>query len=116
MEASVYLAAGVACLDAGDPAGAAEALRRAAYLDAENAFTQFNLGRAYLRLGATARGRSALLAARRILAAIDDREGVRDAAGLLAGELKRAVDVSITALATHTTRENATGDLERLYE
>jgi chemotaxis protein methyltransferase CheR len=51
MDSDAQFIRGLVTLEAGDPAGAADALRRALYVDADFALAAFTLGRAYDALG-----------------------------------------------------------------
>jgi chemotaxis protein methyltransferase CheR len=64
---SALLAEGEAALQAGDHAGAIQALRKAAYLDPDHGVAQFQLGLAFDRIGEPREARRAFLAARAAL-------------------------------------------------
>jgi Tfp pilus assembly protein PilF len=85
-------------LDDGDLDLAIENLRRATFLDKDNAMAHFSLGRAYQRQGFHTRAQGAFTHARRLLAAMHADQVLAHSGGLLAGELCQAVDVQIAAL------------------
>jgi hypothetical protein len=89
------------CLDEGALDLAIESLRRATFLDRDNAMAHFSLGRAYQQQGYSARARGAFAHARRLLAAMRADQPLAHSSGLLAGELYQAVDAQIAALRAH---------------
>jgi Flp pilus assembly protein TadD len=85
------LAEGEAALQAGDPACAVQALRKAAYLDPDHGVAQFQLGLAFEMLGEERQARRAFGAAR---AALERSSAAAEAAleGYQIGELIRLLD------------------------
>jgi chemotaxis protein methyltransferase CheR len=73
LDADAYFIHGLVALEAGEPATAAVALRRALYSDAAFALAAFTLGRAYDTLGDTAAARRAYQQALRTLNPDDNR-------------------------------------------
>ncbi|HXZ99830.1 MAG TPA: CheR family methyltransferase [Candidatus Binatia bacterium] len=88
---AALLAEGEAALQAGDPAAAVQALRKAAYLDPDNGIAQFQLGLAFEQLGETGQARRAFGAAR---AALGRSSAAAEVAleGYQIGELIRLLD------------------------
>jgi chemotaxis protein methyltransferase CheR len=76
LDADAYFIHGLVALEAGEPATAAVALRRALYSDAAFALAAFTLGRAYDTLGDTAAARRAFQQALRTLNPDDSRHEV----------------------------------------
>ena len=96
--AEAHLLLGMLYLDEGALEPAVESLRRATFLDAHNALAHFSLGRVYLQIGDHARARAALIHARRILAVVPDDQGISGGDGLVAGELRHAVEAQLASL------------------
>jgi chemotaxis protein methyltransferase CheR len=114
LEPQAQLALGMAYLESGDITAAADALRRAAYLEAANPVTQFTLGRVLLMLGETERARSALLRARRLLAVMANDDQVADDRDLSIGDLQCAVDAQLGLLGADAGNGGAAARAERL--
>jgi chemotaxis protein methyltransferase CheR len=89
---------GLRYLEGGEVGAALARLRRAAFLDDRHPFVHFSLARACLAHGERARARAALQHARRLLATAPDEEVLPDAGGLLAGELRQAVEGLLVGL------------------
>ncbi len=98
LEAAGHLLLGMIYLDDGLLDHALESLRRATFLDRDGALAHFSLGRAYLRQGQVGRARAAFVHVRRLVAALPDAQAVQDSNGLVAGDLRRAVDAQIASL------------------
>ncbi len=100
LDAEAHLVLGLLYLEDGAAAHAAEHLRRATFLAAENALAQFSLGRAMLELGDRNRARAAFLQARRALLGLDAGQPVGVVQPVLAGELRAAVEAELRRLVT----------------
>jgi chemotaxis protein methyltransferase CheR len=90
-----HLVLGLLALETGDPA-ALDALRRATFLEPEDALAQFALGRAYAQQGQPGRARTALAHARRLLAGVPDDECLPG--GVAAGALRRSVEAALAGI------------------
>jgi hypothetical protein len=100
LEIEGHLLLGMIHLDAGALDAAIVSLRRATFLDGDNALAHFNLGQAYLRSGDATRARAALTHARRVLAGTPDDEAVLAGGEMAASELRYAVEVQLAGLST----------------
>jgi chemotaxis protein methyltransferase CheR len=98
LEAEAHLLLGMLHLDEGALDAALESLRRATFLDKDNALAHFSLGRAYLQQGYRARAQAALTQARRLLAALALDHVLQGSGGLTAGELRHAVEAQLSML------------------
>jgi chemotaxis protein methyltransferase CheR len=99
LDAGGYTWLGMLDLEAGAIEQAVDNLRRATFLSPEDALAQFSLGRAYARLGQSARARTALTHARRLLASMPDDQTVSGGGGIWAAELRQAVEAEFARLA-----------------
>jgi chemotaxis protein methyltransferase CheR len=93
---STHLAEGLRALETGDHAAALEHLRRATFLDSQDALAHFALGRAYAALGQRARARAAAAHARRLVAGLAEDHALE--ANLAAADVRRAVDALLVSL------------------
>jgi chemotaxis protein methyltransferase CheR len=100
LDAGVHLRLGMVYLEAGDIARAVESLRRATFLDPNNPLAHFTRSRACLRLGDRPNALAALTQARRILARLPDDQEVAGGDRLTSIELRRAVEIQLTALSS----------------
>jgi chemotaxis protein methyltransferase CheR len=98
LEPHAHLLLGMLYLDEGRLDPAVESLRRAMFLDKDNAMAHFSLGRAYQQQGQQARAQGAFTQARRLLAARDADQELAHSGGLRAGELRQTVDAQLAAL------------------
>ena len=83
---------GLERLERGDASGALEPLRQAAYLDSQDAFVHFTLGRVWLALGRVAQARAALLYAQSLLAVFPPETPLNSAPELTALDLRHALE------------------------
>jgi chemotaxis protein methyltransferase CheR len=98
LAAEAHLLFGMLRLDENAVEPALESLRRAAFLDADSALVQFTLGRAYGALGDRSRAQVAYTHARRLLAAVADDAAITGGQGMVAGELRAAIEAQLRGL------------------
>ncbi|MBI4495179.1 MAG: protein-glutamate O-methyltransferase CheR [Chloroflexi bacterium] len=98
LHAEAHLLLGMLLLEEGAADAALESLRRATFLAPHLALAHFGLGRACREVGNQGRARAALTQARWVLAAAPDDEPVPGCGGLVAGELRHAVESQLLGL------------------
>lgn len=98
LEIEGHLLLGMMYLDEGAIEAAIESLRRATFLDGNNALAHFSLGHAYLQSGDATRARAAFTHARRVLAGTPDDEAILGGGEMVVSELRYAVAVQLAGL------------------
>jgi chemotaxis protein methyltransferase CheR len=104
LEPEAHLVLGMLHLDEGKVEQAVESLRRATFLDSHHPLAHFTLGRAYLLSGDHVRAGAALTHARRTLAVLADDQPIEAGGGLVAGELRVAIDTHLALVGRMGTR------------
>lgn len=98
LDAESYLLLGMLYLDRGALQSALESLRRATFLDTDNALAHFSLAHAYRHLGHVDRARAAFIHARRLLSLLPGKDAVPDSDGLTVDDLRHAIDTQLSNL------------------